>query len=248
MGTQEGGNTSLMLEFAAQAFQAKNFQLACEIYERQLQKQQAGVVDWGLLLRRADCLACSGKLQEAIDLYQEAAAHKKLCVEQLETLVSCLADQMRGRESLPLSPQWGILTCKECQGFLYEPVTLPCGHTFCKKCLEDQRSRRQCKMCRVAQEGTEHHYRVNVLLSNIIVKWFSCEVQAAKLRHEGNTLLSDSKLQDALDKYNEAISLGKTSVLSQLYDIPLPFPTVKRSGTVMAFLSAVHQALSYSLA
>lgn len=204
MGTQEGGSASLMLEFAAQAFQAKNFQLACEIYERQLQQ---GVVDWGLLLRRADCLACSGKLQEAIDLYQEAAAQKKLCVEQLETLVSCLADQMRERESLPLCPQWGVLTCKECQGFLYEPVTLPCGHTFCKKCLEDQRSRRQCIMCRGAQEGTEHHCRVNVLLSNILAKWFSCEVQAARLRHEGNALISDCKLQDALDKYNEAISL-----------------------------------------
>ncbi|XP_066437863.1 LON peptidase N-terminal domain and RING finger protein 3 [Eleutherodactylus coqui] len=205
MGTPEGGSASLMLEFAAQAVQAKNFQLACEIYERQLQGQQSGVVDWGLLLRRADCLACSGRLHDAFELYQEAAAHKKLCVDQLDTLVSCLADQLR--ESLPLCPQWGILTCKECQGFLYEPVTLPCGHTFCKKCLENQRSRSRCKMCRVTQEGTEHHYRVNVLLSNFIAKWFSCEVQAAKLRHEGNVLLGDSKLQDALDKYNEAISL-----------------------------------------
>ncbi|XP_069799009.1 LON peptidase N-terminal domain and RING finger protein 3 [Dendropsophus ebraccatus] len=205
MGTQEGGTTSLMREFAAQAFQAKNFQLACEIYERQL--QQSGVVDWGLLLRRADCLACTGKLQDAFHLYQEAAAHKKLCVEELETLVSCLAEQLRGRDWQPLSPQWGILTCKECQGFLYEPVTLPCGHTFCKKCLENQRTRSQCKMCRVTQEGTEHHYRVNVLLSNIIAKWFSCEVQAARLRHEGNALLGNSKLQEALEKYNEAISI-----------------------------------------
>ncbi|KAM3910766.1 LON peptidase N-terminal domain and RING finger protein 3 [Leptodactylus fuscus] len=207
MGTQEGGSGSIMLEFAAQAFQAKNFQLACEIYERQLQEQQSGGVDWGLLLRRADCLACSGRLQDAFSLYHEAAAQKKLCVEQLETLVSCLTDQLRGRESLPMSPKWGILTCKECQGFLYEPVTLPCGHTFCKKCLEDQRSSSQCKMCRVAQEGTEHHYRVNVLLCNIIAKWFPCEVQAARLRHEGNALLSDNNLQEALDKYNEAISI-----------------------------------------
>ncbi|XP_044161956.1 LON peptidase N-terminal domain and RING finger protein 3-like [Bufo gargarizans] len=207
MGTQEGGSASLMLEFAAQAFQTKNFQLACEIYERQLQGQQLGVADWGLLLRRADCLACSGKLQDALPLYQEAAAHKKLCVEQLEPLVSCLADQLRGREALPLSPQWGIVTCLECQGFLYQPVTLPCGHTFCKKCLENQRGRSQCKMCPVTQEGTQHHHRVNVLLSNIMAKGFPCEVQAAKLRHEGNALLGDGKLQDALARYNEAISL-----------------------------------------
>ncbi|KAM4020010.1 LON peptidase N-terminal domain and RING finger protein 3 [Anomaloglossus baeobatrachus] len=202
MGTPEAGGAGLML-----AFQAQNFQLACEIYGRQLQ-ERAGLADGGLLLRRADCLAYTGKLHDAFQLYQEAAAHKKLCAEQLETLVSCLAQHLRARESLPLRPQGGILTCKECQGFLYEPVTLPCGHTFCKKCLESQRRRSQCKLCRVVQEGTEHHYRVNVLLSNIIAKWFSCEVQAARLRHEGNALLSESKLQDALDRYNEAIAIA----------------------------------------
>ncbi|XP_073417086.1 LON peptidase N-terminal domain and RING finger protein 3 [Dendrobates tinctorius] len=205
MGTPEGVSAGLMLEFAAQAFQAQNFQLACEIYERQ--EQQSGAADWGLLLRRAECLAYTGRLQDACELYQDAAAQKKLCAEQLETLVSCLAEELRGREPLPLSPQWGVLTCKECQGFLYEPVTLPCGHTFCKRCLESHRTS-PCRLCREAQGGTELHYRVNVLLSTIIAKWFSCEVQAARLRHEGNALLGESKLQDALDRYNEAISLA----------------------------------------
>ncbi|XP_068107170.1 LON peptidase N-terminal domain and RING finger protein 3 [Hyperolius riggenbachi] len=206
MGTPEEDG-SLMLEFAAQAFQAKNFQLACEIYERQLQEQQAGVLDWGLLLKRADCLACTGKLQEAFDLYQKASAHKQLCVEQLETLVSCLIEQTRSKESPRQTPQdakRGILTCKECQCFLYMPVTLPCGHTFCRKCLEQS----PCKVCNAAQqEGTEHHYRVNVLLSNILIKWFPCEMQAMRLRLEGNALFKDNRLEEALEKYNEAIRL-----------------------------------------
>ncbi|XP_072287514.1 LON peptidase N-terminal domain and RING finger protein 3 [Pyxicephalus adspersus] len=206
MGTQEA-DSSLMLEFAAQAFQAKNFQLACEIYERQLQEQQAGVVDWGLLLKRAECLACSGKLHDAFDLYQKAAAQKKLCAEQLETLVSCLAEQMKSREAPLQSLQgakWGILTCKECQGFLYEPVSLPCGHTFCRKCLDAS----PCKVCRATlQEGTEQHYRINVVLSNVISKWFPYEVQAGRLTHDASTLITDNRLEEALDKYNEAIKL-----------------------------------------
>ncbi|XP_075040376.1 LON peptidase N-terminal domain and RING finger protein 3 [Mixophyes fleayi] len=209
MSTQEADG-SIMLEFAAQAFQAKNFQLACEIYERQLQEQQAGVVDWGLLLQRADCLACSGKLQDAFDLYRKAAAHKKLCADQLENVVSCLADQIRTKEALPVTRQeakLGILTCKECQGLLSEPVTLLCGHTFCKKCLDNYQSRSQCKVCKLTQEGTEHNYKVNVVLGNIISKWFPCEVQALKLRQDGNALFKDNKLDEALDKYNEAIKL-----------------------------------------
>ncbi|KAM4696098.1 LON peptidase N-terminal domain and RING finger protein 3 [Rhinophrynus dorsalis] len=210
MSTREEDNR-LMLEFAAQAFQAKNFQLACEIYERQLKEQKAGVVDWGLLLRRADCLACSGKLHDACDLFQRAAVHNKVCAEQLDNLVSCLADHIRTREGLPLLQQeakWGALTCKECQGFLYEPVTLLCGHTFCKRCLETCKERRQCKVCRVTQEGTGHHYRVNVVLSNVLSKWFPCELQAVRFKQEGNARFKERKWKEALDKYNEAITLA----------------------------------------
>ncbi|KAM4664051.1 LON peptidase N-terminal domain and RING finger protein 3 [Discoglossus pictus] len=282
MGTQEAQG-SFMLEFAQQAFQAKNFQLACEIYERQLAGQGAGVVDWGLLLRRADCLACSGRLQDACDLYRRAAAHNRVGTEELETLVICLAEHLRTREGQtehhrirervqadplctregiyarkreelpkiqhcrnkeeqedhprttevqkdPLknndlsysqhqdhpktrptqhkSCRSGVLTCLDCQGLLYEPVSMPCGHTFCKKCLESSKVRGQCPMCRVTQEGAEQSYRVNVVLSNILCKWFPCEVQALRLRHEGNALYKDSKWQEALDKYNEAIKLA----------------------------------------
>ncbi|XP_053555146.1 LON peptidase N-terminal domain and RING finger protein 3 [Bombina bombina] len=433
MGTQETEG-SLMLEFAAQAFQAKNFQLACEIYERQLEEQAAGVVDWGLLLRMADCMACAGRLQDACNLYRKAAAHNKVCTEQLETLVTCLAEQLRSREgdqdhsrrvewhqhhkrrqdwyqnhsssrqacqensssreghqdhsssieghqdhnsrreghqdysssrqayqqnsssreghqdhsssieghkdhsssreghqvhsnsrqeheyysnsreghqvhnnsrqeheyysnsreghqeyisgkqgiedhsksrhehhyhsnsieeyisdkqghqghssskeghqehkiikhglfqtmqkldqhitkeglpttspplhlksrNLQLS-RWGMMTCRDCQGLLYEPVSLPCGHTFCKKCLLTSKVRGQCPLCRVTLDGAEELYRVNVVLSNILSKCFPCEVQALKLRHEGNALFKDNKLQEALGKYNEAISLA----------------------------------------
>eukprot|EP00079_Xenopus_tropicalis_P010059 XP_002934588.2 PREDICTED: LON peptidase N-terminal domain and RING finger protein 3 [Xenopus tropicalis] len=209
MSSQEA-DSSLMLEFAAQAFQAKNFQLASEIYERQLQEQKAGVVDWGLLLKRADCLACSGRLQDACDLFQRAAMHKKVCAEDLEALVSCLADHIRTKEGLPPPDQRvaksAVLTCRQCQGFFFEPVTLLCGHTFCKKCLECQGgSKSECKVCRVS---TEHPFRVNVLLSNILSKWFPSQVKAVRLRQEGNALYKDCKWEEALARYNEAISIA----------------------------------------
>ncbi|KAM5146042.1 LON peptidase N-terminal domain and RING finger protein 3 [Mantella aurantiaca] len=204
MGTQ-GADSSLMLDFAAQAFQAKNFQLACEIYERHLQEQQAGGADWGLLLRRAECLARSGKLREACDLYQEAAAHKKLCAEQLATLVGCLAEQIRSREPpSPRGAKWGIGSCSECQSFLSEPVTLPCGHTVCRRCLGTG----QCRVCRASlQGGTDHHHRVNVLLSNVISKWFPYETRAVRMAQDGSALAKDNRLEEALSKYNEAIKL-----------------------------------------
>jgi len=47
-----------------------------------------------------------------------------------------------------------ILICRQCMGQYDDPRTLPCGHTFCKKCLQqlcEQQSdnKLQCPECRV---------------------------------------------------------------------------------------------------
>ena len=38
--------------------------------------------------------------------------------------------------------------CAICWQLMYKPVTTPCGHTFCKKCLEQAlEQKRQCILC-----------------------------------------------------------------------------------------------------
>ncbi|KGL73808.1 LON peptidase N-terminal domain and RING finger protein 3, partial [Tinamus guttatus] len=100
--------------------------------------------------------------------------------------------------------------CRKCQGFLFEPVSLPCGHTFCKKCLWSGRAAEpRCVLCR--EEGgaaAGQLLRVNVILSSLLAKWFPGQVKASRLRHEGNALYKERKLQAALQKYNEALSLA----------------------------------------
>uniref|UniRef100_A0A803W9I9 RING-type domain-containing protein n=1 Tax=Ficedula albicollis TaxID=59894 RepID=A0A803W9I9_FICAL len=73
------------------------------------------------------------------------------------------------------------LACRKCQGFLFEPVSLPCGHTFCKKCLErDRAPESRCVLCKEAGGAAAGQLlRVNVILSNLLTKWFPCQVKAS---------------------------------------------------------------------
>ncbi|XP_074963207.1 LON peptidase N-terminal domain and RING finger protein 3 isoform X2 [Phalacrocorax aristotelis] len=204
---QQRPEPQLVLQLAAGALQAQNLELS-----------GGGLgPEWQVLLGRADALAYGGRLHEALPLYQLASRHQQLRAEQLEKLVECLAQSVRIKEGLPAAgngpPQpreWDVFRCRKCQGFLFEPVSLPCGHTFCKKCLErDRAAESRCVLCK--EEGgaaAGQLPRVNVILSNLLAKWFPCQVKASQLRHEGNLLYKEKKLQAALQKYNEAVSLA----------------------------------------
>ncbi|KAM8997628.1 LON peptidase N-terminal domain and RING finger protein 3 isoform 2-T2 [Ara ararauna] len=205
---QQRPEPPLVLQLAAGALQAQNLELP-----------GGGLgPEWQVLLGRADALAFGGRLHEALPLYQLASRHQQLRAEQLEKLVECLAQGVRIKEGLPAAgsgpPQpreWDVFRCRKCQGFLFEPVSLPCGHTFCKKCLErDRAAESRCVLCKEEEGGAAPGQlpRVNVILSNLLAKWFPCQVKASQLRHEGNLLYKEKKLQAALQKYNEAVSLA----------------------------------------
>ncbi|XP_067404253.1 LON peptidase N-terminal domain and RING finger protein 3 isoform X2 [Emydura macquarii macquarii] len=213
--------SQLLLRLAAEAFQAQSFELAAERRGSPLPPDAPSLgPEWQALLKRADALASGGRLQEAFPLYQLACRHQQLRAEQLEKLVACLAQGIRLREGLPAScsgggglpppRDWDLFRCRKCQGFLFEPVSLPCGHTFCKKCLErDRPPQSHCALCK--EEGSlaaGQPLRLNVVLSNLLTKWFPGQVKASQLRHEGNLLYKEKKLQAALQKYNEAVGLA----------------------------------------
>ncbi|XP_053130321.1 LON peptidase N-terminal domain and RING finger protein 3 isoform X2 [Hemicordylus capensis] len=173
--------------------------------------------EWQELLERAGSLAPGDRLAEALQLCQVRA-------EQLGELAEGLARSIGSGGLLASSPaaallpwrEWEGFRCRKCQGFLYEPVSLLCGHTFCKKCLERERGRAPsaaapagcCGLCQEGETGPHQQLRVNVILSNLLAKWFPGQVKASRLRHEGNLLYKEKHLQAALQKYNEAVCLA----------------------------------------
>lgn len=209
-----------MLQLAAEAFQAKNFDLAADIYECQLSGGHAGPASrLELLVRRADALVCGGKLPEALEVYRRASEIERLTPAHLGRLLDYLSGSIRRRDgSADRCPRQEAgaaaggtqdFSCGVCLGFLLEPVTLPCGHSFCKKCLDRERSPVVCRQCRASSKVADvEGYRVNVVLSSLLAKWFPGPHQAGQLRREGNGLYAEKRTEAALDKYNQAILIG----------------------------------------
>ncbi|XP_053230146.1 LON peptidase N-terminal domain and RING finger protein 3 isoform X3 [Podarcis raffonei] len=172
--------------------------------------------EWQGMLQRAErWLAQSGQLPEVLRLCQLASGNTRLLrAEQMGELVDCMARSIRLKSSSAPVREWEVFGCHKCQGFLYEPVSLLCGHTFCKKCLEKERGQAAgCSIC-PGSKGALPRLRINVVLSNLLAKCFPERVKASQLRCEGNLLYKEKNLQAALQKYNEAIRLEPSDHLT----------------------------------
>lgn len=226
-----------MLEVAEEANRAGDFSLAVEIYSSQLADLQQP--DRGLCLRKADSLARAGRISEALDSYCSAASLGKLRPEELPLLVENIARALREKEQgipgtinghgVSSSGEDGaetngeceedealdLFSCRLCKCLLHEPTTVECGHTFCKRCLEDETVKDciHCKQNLSKKDGLTNCRRLNVVLSGLLDKLFATESKARKLWIEGEVLWRNQSLPDALDKYNAAVDLGKRAHL-----------------------------------
>lgn len=218
-----------MLEVAEEASRAGDFNLAAEIYSSQLADLQQP--DRGLCLRKADSLARAGRVSEALDSYCISASLGKLRPEELTLLVETIARTLREKELGILGhckssgggdeagsdgecgedEELDLFTCRLCKCLLHEPTTVECGHTFCKRCLEED-SVRDCIHCKQKldrKDGLPNGRRLNVVLSGLLDKLFATESKARRFWVDGEVLWKNQSLPEALEKYNAALDLGK---------------------------------------
>lgn len=223
-----------MLEVAEEACRAGDFDLAVEIYSSQLADLHQP--DRGLCLRKADSLARAGRISEALDTYCFAAILCRLRPEELPFLVEAIARTLREKELGALNGHGSgsneeegtegggddepldLFSCRLCRCLLYEPTTVECGHTFCKRCLEDKPVE-DCISCRQKlnkTDGLPNGPKVNVVLSCLLDKLFGSESKGRKLWIEGEVLVKKQNLPAALEKLNAAVDLGKKAAFAYM--------------------------------
>lgn len=196
-----------MVELANQAFSTNNFDLAADVYERIILESGPSST---LYLGLADSCALGGHIRKAFDAYIKAYRLDNLPQNCLDNLVSALVNNMSKKSGLNDENIRQMLTdpftCGACKSLWHEPITVKCGHTFCKRCF-NKHSLSECKLCGLEIDKS-NPLKVNVLLSKTIENWFPNEAKAGRLKDEANTCLQDNKLKEAIDAYNHAIQLG----------------------------------------
>lgn len=168
-----------------------------------------------LLLAR---LVPASRLKEAV-----GASLASLCLgplggaQRLGTLVDCLVLNYRLRQGPGRGRERGAegpLRCCGCGRFLGEPVTVPCGHTYCRRCLRRE-LRARCRRCRdrlLPAGGTSPAaapLRTSVVLNRLAEKWFPGECERARAGTRLEELLAQGRFREALGAVNQALRAGK---------------------------------------
>ncbi|XP_078371625.1 LON peptidase N-terminal domain and RING finger protein 3-like isoform X2 [Oculina patagonica] len=189
-----------------------NFDKARELFDSLLRKDKKHQVQ--CLLGKADCFALEGRLTDSLPFYCEAFKSGNVKPERLFQLVSGLKQAINIERDFCRSrdDDDNVLQCGICTGILCDPVTVPCGHSFCKLCLEKQEAKK-CEHC--SEPFAFVSLKANVILQDILEKSFEKELEATRLRLEGNNLHRKKQSLQAIEKYLEAEKLNKSDHLVQ---------------------------------
>ncbi|KAJ8383134.1 hypothetical protein SKAU_G00039120 [Synaphobranchus kaupii] len=183
-----------------------------------------------LILQKADAFASQNRLKEALDLFSVAISYGPMRPEQLSTLVDCVLRNFkvaystetdkttRSKKHSDREDPGDKFCCPGCYRFLSEPVTVTCGHTYCKRCVQRELYSK-CKLCNNdmgTRCGSGHPHRTNVILSGLLEKWFPDETKVSKVILEIEDLSRRGCYEEALLLSSNMIESDPGEVLGRI--------------------------------
>lgn len=100
-----------------------------------------------------------------------------------------------------------LLECPLCLFLMWEPVTMSCGHTYCRRCVSAGYLPSKCPSCKERLKQREvKSMRNNVLLISVVEK---CCPDETKTKCHIQEKLKVNEFTEALRIANEGLHLGK---------------------------------------
>lgn len=96
--------------------------------------------------------------------------------------------------------------CPVCNDVLVSPVTIACGHTYCRDCVYDQS---HCYVCGKVLQLYGNKSKQDVLIGRLIEKWWTPLLQARIHNDETEAWLQQNALDQALKSCNASLEKCK---------------------------------------
>lgn len=167
-----------------------------------------------LVLLKADVLASENRLKEAVDMYAMALRYGSVRPEQLSTLVGCVLRNFKklGESHTSTEPNCtkrdAEFDCPGCLTFIGEPVSVSCGHSYCKRCLQ-QNTFSKCKVCGEDVRTRPGEPRLNVVVSALLEKCFPEDVRRTKCLGEAESFLKTKQYDRAIALTSKLLESGE---------------------------------------
>lgn len=210
------------MDLAKEQFANRNYVVAAEIFEQCLRERTTTPLGLDIYFGYGDSLSRVGRLTDAIDVYTHICNQlgtfipldklKHLTLGLLESI----SQMSRRAQSTNLLSSGGsgagdnttvdLLCCPACEEVLKNPVTMPCGHTYCKHCSS---MRTQCRVCGALMTSDDRGAHENdVLIKRLVEKWWHPELAAVEAIASAKDCCRRNLLDDALKHCNEALKKG----------------------------------------
>lgn len=178
-------------------------------------------LDHTSLLDYGELLAKNGHLDSALQAYSKAFASGSVERDRLFHLITALVklqsvkreEELNQRKETLLRSPNHLFACMLCNSLFLEPVTLACGHTFCKGCFEEECLNDIYALCKVCTSHSNAIFcSVNILLSSLIQKWFPEQNKTLSKIVEGKKLLVNNKPFEAIKIFNRVLHVSPQNI------------------------------------
>ena len=139
-------------------------------------------------------------------LFAEYVKRGYILIEQIKAGVNLIlkevASSQKADASFNILPMTNIFNCK-CGWLLFNPTTLPCGHTMCKHCADENLF---CIICGYTIDEPSHP---NLFLVQLMLLWFPTEYQSSQHKLDAKNLFESKDYELALNEIDTCIELVK---------------------------------------